>query len=157
MRIENILSVGDQFPALELKKVGGGRIVLPEEIDTDYAIVLFYRGSWCPFCIRLLEGYERNREVFAGYGFSLFAASADSTEDAGKVARTLGFPLGHSLSRADADAIGAWWGEDRSNIQPSEFILSGQGRVMASTYSNSPLGRMDPTEALNLMKLIIGE
>ena len=55
------------------------------------------------------------------------------------------------MTRADGDAIGAWWDERRDHIQPSEFILNGKGMVMASTYSNSPIGRMDPAETLVLL------
>ena len=57
------------------------------------------------------------------------------------------------MSRADGDAIGAWWEERRDHIQPSEFILRGD-RVIASTYSNSPVGRMDPGETLTLLQFI---
>lgn len=44
--------------------------------------------------------------------------------------------------------IGAWWNERRGIIQPSEFILDGDGRVMASTYSSTPIGRIEPGDAL---------
>jgi hypothetical protein len=34
--------------------------------------------------------------------------------------------------------MGAWWDENRDFIQPTEFLLTQSGKVMASTYSNSP-------------------
>lgn len=58
------------------------------------------------------------------------------------------------MTRADGDAIGAWWEERREHIQPSEFVLSRSGKVMFSTYSNSPVGRMDPEETLTLIKYL---
>ena len=58
------------------------------------------------------------------------------------------------MTRADGDAIGAWWEERRDHIQPSEFVLSRSGTVMFSTYSNSPVGRMDPEETLTLIKYL---
>jgi hypothetical protein len=58
------------------------------------------------------------------------------------------------MTRADGDAIGAWWDDRRDHIQPTEFIITGKGRVMASTYSNSPVGRMDPAETLMLVNFI---
>jgi hypothetical protein len=39
-------------------------------------------------------------------------------------------------------------------MQPSEFVLAEDGTVMMSTYSNSPIGRMDPAEALTLITFI---
>ncbi len=40
------LNLGDTFPSLTLDTVGGGRLTLPDDISTDFAIVLFYRGHW---------------------------------------------------------------------------------------------------------------
>jgi peroxiredoxin len=40
------LGPGDTFPSLSLKIAGGGEVVLPEAIETDFAVVLFYRGHW---------------------------------------------------------------------------------------------------------------
>jgi len=40
------LASGDTFPQLTLTAVGGEAFVLPDCVETDYAIVLFYRGHW---------------------------------------------------------------------------------------------------------------
>ncbi|MDH3641820.1 MAG: hypothetical protein OES38_06970 [Gammaproteobacteria bacterium] len=40
------LIAGDTFPQLNLNTVGGDTRSLPDDIDTDYAVVLFYRGHW---------------------------------------------------------------------------------------------------------------
>lgn len=69
------------------------------------------------------------------------------------MAEPLSFPVAYGMTRNDGNAIGAWWEERRDHIQPSEFILRGN-RVMASTYSNSPVGRMDPAETLSLMQFL---
>ncbi len=87
-------------------------------------------------------------------GVSIIAGSVDDVDKTGEVAADLGFPVAHGMTRSDADAIGAWWEERRDHIQPSEFILRGDGRVISSTYSSSPVGRMDPEETLTLMKMI---
>ena len=84
----------------------------------------------------------------------MIAASVDAQEKVLEVAEPLGFPVAHGVSRSDAEKIGAWWDERRDFIQPSEFVLSSQGGVLMSTYSNSPLGRMDPGEALRLVKAL---
>lgn len=85
---------------------------------------------------------------------SIIAGTVDSPEDTAKVAAELGFPVAYGMTRDDADTIGAWWEERRNHIQPSEFVLSRSGRVLMSTYSNSPIGRMDPGEALTLVKFL---
>ena len=42
----NKLNKGDQFPDIELTTVDSGKIVLPRDIDTPHAFILFYRGHW---------------------------------------------------------------------------------------------------------------
>ena len=66
----------------------------------------------------------------------------------------LGFPVAYGMTRADGDAMGAWWEQRRDHIQPSEFVITQTGKVMMSTYSNSPIGRMDPAEALTLIRFL---
>ncbi len=84
---------------------------------------------------------------------SIVAGTVDSEAETLDVAKPLSFPVAYGMTRADGDAVGAWWEERRDHIQPSEFILKGN-RVMASTYSNSPVGRMDPAETLVLLKFL---
>ena len=74
--------------------------------------------------------------------------------DTAAVAADLSFPVFHGIERAQGDALGAWWEERRDHIQPTEFVLNAKGRVMASTYSCSPIGRMDPEETLTLLRLL---
>jgi len=69
-----------------------------------------------------------------------------------EVMAPLDIPVAYGMTREDGDAIGAWWDERRDHIQPSEFVLSQSGKVLMSTYSNSPVGRMDPAEMLTLIK-----
>lgn len=78
----------------------------------------------------------------------------DSEEDTLAVAEDLSFPVAYGMTRADGDRIGAWWEERRDHIQPSEFLLTGSGRVLSSCYASSPIGRTDPQEAINLLKII---
>ncbi len=78
----------------------------------------------------------------------------DSEEKTAEVASDLSFPVAHGVTRDQGDTIGAWWDERRDHIQPSEFLLTGNGRVMFSTYSSSPVGRMDPEETLTLIKFL---
>ena len=78
----------------------------------------------------------------------------DDREKTAEVAADLSFPVAYGVTREDADAIGAWWEPRRDFIQPSEFWLTGEGRVMGSMYSNLPIGRMDPEETLALLRFI---
>ncbi|MYD96313.1 MAG: peroxiredoxin family protein [Gammaproteobacteria bacterium] len=103
--------------------------------------------------MRLLAGYEERRAAFSEQGVSLFAAAVDSQEQTLKVAESLGFPVAYGVTREQAELLGSWWDEQRAFIQPSEFMIRG-GKVRMSTYSNSPVGRMDPAEMLTLITMV---
>ncbi|MBI2177095.1 MAG: hypothetical protein HYU38_01930 [Candidatus Tectomicrobia bacterium] len=40
------LDTGDMFPRLEFPRVGGGRIVLPDDLKGSWGAVLLYRSHW---------------------------------------------------------------------------------------------------------------
>jgi len=46
MSTHSKLGTGDLFPEMRLSIAGGQDIVLSNDIETDFAIVLFYRGHW---------------------------------------------------------------------------------------------------------------
>jgi hypothetical protein len=85
---------------------------------------------------------------------SIVAGSRHDRDKAKEVGAPLPFPLAHGVTREQAAAIGAWWEEKRDFLQPSEFILNREGRVIYSTYSSSPVGRTDPAEALVLLNFL---
>lgn len=87
-------------------------------------------------------------------GAAIVAGTVDTEEKTLEVAADLGFPVAYGMTRADADRIGAFWEERRDHIQPSEFILRQGGRVISSTYSSGPVGRMDPAETLSLLRFL---
>ncbi len=84
----------------------------------------------------------------------MIAACVDDLERAHEVAEPLSFPLAHGVSREDADHLGAFWNARGDFIEPTEFLIRGDGKVLASTYSTGPVGRMDPVEVLNLVAIL---
>ena len=64
------------------------------------------------------------------------------------------FPIAYGCTKADAEAIGAWWGDhppDGQHIQPTEFLLRQGGLVLGSMYASGPIGRMGSDEAVSLI------
>lgn len=84
-------------------------------------------------------------------GVRLVAASVDALDKAEEVANEVGFPVGFGVTRETADALGSWWEDRRSIVQPSEFLLDSDNKVVLSSYSDGPLGRI---EAGDLVKIV---
>ena len=84
-------------------------------------------------------------------GVRIVAASVDPPDKAEEVANEVGFPVGFGVTRDVADKLGSWWEDRRSIVQPSEFLLDADGKVVVSSYSDGPLGRL---EAADVVKLV---
>ena len=44
-----LLKPGDHFPPITITPVDGEAIDLPDALAGRYAVILFNRGSWCPW------------------------------------------------------------------------------------------------------------
>ena len=98
-----------------------------------------------------MAGFAKLKDEFAALGIKVFAASVDPEDKSKPVADELNFPLGYGVTRAQADQLGSWWEERRQIIQPSEFVLNAEGKVMASSYRDGPLGRIDAADVIKMV------
>jgi hypothetical protein len=57
MTDNTLLRPGDRFPALMVALPGGGARRLPDDLAGHFGVVLFYRGSWCPYCDAQLRAF----------------------------------------------------------------------------------------------------
>ena len=98
-----------------------------------------------------MVGFAKLKDELAALGVKVFAASVDPEDKSKAVADELNFPLGYGVTRAQADLMGSWWEERRQIIQPSEFILNAESRVVGSSYSDGPLGRIEAPDVIRLV------
>src|SRR5262245_27933159 len=59
---------GDVFPDLVVDLVAGRTIALPRDLAGSYAVVLLYRGAWCPYCCAQLAAFSRAGDRLAAAG-----------------------------------------------------------------------------------------
>ena len=98
-----------------------------------------------------MAGFAKLYPELRSLGAGVAAASVDPLDKAKEVAAELPFPVAFGVTRAQADAIGAWWEDRRSIIQPSEFVLDAAGKVVSSTYSSGPIGRVDAADVVKMI------
>jgi peroxiredoxin len=98
-----------------------------------------------------LVGFETLKTELDAVGARVFAASVDPVDKAGEVAAEVSFPVGYGVTRDVADKLGSWWEERRSIIQPSEFVIDAGGKILASSYSDGPIGRIDAADVIKLI------
>ena len=100
-----------------------------------------------------MAGFQSVLHELDALGAKVVAASVDPIEKAREVAAELSFPHAYGVTRETGILLGSWWEEKRNFIQPSEFILDEQGKVLASSYSAGPLGRIEGPDVVKLVKL----
>jgi peroxiredoxin len=153
----DLLHPGDAFPALTLALPGGSELPLPDALEGGFGVVLFYRGSWCPYCNAQLRAFQRAQESLDGLGVKVVALSVDDEETTRALVDKLRltFPVGHSANaRALAGLTGAFVNPDPEYLQSTGFVLDPQGRVVVAVYSNGAIGRLVPEDVAGLVRYV---
>lgn len=152
-----LLRPGDPFPRLTMTVPGGETVAVPDTFDGGFGVVLFYRGSWCPYCNAQLRSFQRAKETLAGLGAGVVALSVDDeTTTAALIDKhTLTFPVGYG---ADAAALvgltGAFVNFEPKYLQSTGFVLGPDGKVIVSVYSSGAIGRLVPEDVAGLVRYV---
>jgi peroxiredoxin len=152
-----LLSPGDPFPALSLTPPGKPALTLPDAFGGDFGVVLFFRGSWCPYCIAQLRAFQRASDTLAEAGIKVAALSVDDEPTTAELIAKHGltFPVGHSAdARAIADLTGAFVNPDPVYLQSTDFVLDPAGQVVVSVYSSGAIGRLVPEDVIGLVRYL---
>jgi len=97
---------------------------------------------------------EENLAALKELDVTVIAASVNDVAKAGEVVADLSFPMAHGVTREQADQLGSWWEDRRGIIQPSEFLLGADGKVIYNTYSSGPVGRMNPPDIVKMIGFV---
>ena len=151
------LQNGDLFPDLTIEVVGGGTLAIPRDLAGSYAVVLFYRGSWCPYCCAQLAAFSRAREHFAEIGIKIVALSVDdrTTSEALVDKLRLSFPVGFGADAAKVSAAtGAYVAEGAAYLQSTGFVLDQRGKILTAVYSSGAIGRLVTDDVAGFVKYV---
>jgi peroxiredoxin len=152
-----LLSPGDRFPDLTLRQPGGGAIELPGALAGSFGVVLFYRGSWCPYCNAQLRAFQRASEDLAQVGARVVALSVDDEATTKELITKHGltFPVGYGAdARFVAEATGAFVNDAPTFLQSTGFVLDPDGQVVVSVYSSGAIGRLVPEDVVGLIRYL---
>ena len=151
------LNPGDPFPSITVAPVDGEPIQLPDAFAGHFAVVLFYRGSWCPYCNAQLRAFQRAQETLADVDVRTVALSVDDESTTRDLIAKHGleFPVGYGAdARAVAEATGAFVNPEPVYLQSTGFVLDPEGRVIVSVYSSGAIGRLVPEDVVGLVRYV---
>ncbi|MDQ2836778.1 MAG: peroxiredoxin family protein [Actinomycetota bacterium] len=152
-----LLSPGQRFPTFTVTTPGGDQLILPQALAGDFAVVLFYRGAWCPYCNAQLRAFQRSQDALTAAGAQVLALSVDDEATTRELIakHALTFPVGHSADAvAIAEATGAFVNDDPAFIQSTGFVLAPDGTVVVSVYSSGAIGRLVPEDVIGLIRYL---
>jgi peroxiredoxin len=152
-----LLGPGDHFPAMKVAPVDAPSIYLPDAFAGHFAVVLFNRGSWCPFCNAQLRAFQRAAGQLDELDVKVVSLSVDDEATARELINKhhLTFPVGHSADAgAIHDATGAFVNDNPVFLQATGFVLDPAGDVIISVYSSGAIGRLMPDDVVGLINYV---
>lgn len=84
------LAVGAELPDAEVKSADGETVKLREALAGQAAAIVFYRGHWCPYCMKHLQQLQEIEGQLKDAGVKLVAITTDKPEIV-KETQTKGF------------------------------------------------------------------
>ncbi len=152
-----LLTPGQSFPSLTVSVAGGDPLTVPDALAGSFGVVLFYRGSWCPYCNAQLRAFQRASDGLVEVGARAVALSVDDEATTNELIAQhgLSFPVGYGANAAAvAETTGAFVDPERGFLQSTGFVLDPTGTVLVSVYSSGAIGRLVPEDVIGMIRYV---
>lgn len=124
------LKAGHAAPAFSLPDASNQIVSLEDFKGKKGVLLLFYRGSWCPYCVSQLDDIQNLLPTLSRYGVQLLAISPDNAKKSAKLAERFNRPY---VFLADQDlAVAEAYGlkKNRKLPHPAIFLVDQEGKVI---------------------------
>jgi peroxiredoxin len=134
------VQVGQSAPDFMARDLAGNETRLSSLIGDKKALLLFYRGGWCPFCNEQLAAIARDYQKFQELNTMVVAVSGEEVEKGEGLLQKLHLPF-VLLSDTSFEAIDRYGVRDENLSEhvrarginqlpkPSAFVIDGAGIV----------------------------
>ncbi|MEM1300680.1 MAG: redoxin domain-containing protein [Pseudomonadota bacterium] len=148
---------GQPFPAIDLAKVGGGRLTNADFTAPYMTVLNVYRGLHCPRCKAQLADFTAHAGDMAAQGVEVISVSTDPADRAEQSVAEWGLgdmKVGYGLTIDDARALGLFIsesireGETAFFAESALFLIQPDGVLWGSAINSFPF--MRPTAAMIL-------
>ena len=174
----NAPRVGDRLNSFDLSNQSGIRRSLDELLTNGPAVIVFYRGSWCPYCNLELRSYQKVLPEIKAAGAQLVAITPELPDSSLTIVEKneldyevlsdvdsiytkeigLSFTLDNDLRKAYADAgadLADFNGEGQYSLPvPATYVVSARGSIVFAHVDVDYTTRANPEEVLKIVKAI---
>jgi peroxiredoxin len=129
------LPLGQKIDSVEIADIDGEPYQIRQAWSEKPALVIFYRGGWCPFCNFQLRELAKEHDQLKAAGLQVVAISADMADKAATTHAQFDIPF---PVLSDPKLIAHdWSGQEHNKVAvASAFIVDQQGRVL---FSHAPI------------------
>ena len=169
----SMLKVGNTAPDFSGIDQSGTQIMLGESLKTGPVVLIFFRGSWCPYCNRHLSQLQDSLSLILEKGASVITVSPQLSEYSEKTIDKTGatFSILHDkdykimddyhvsfhldentisrYSRHNLDQVNG--NEDNILPVPATFIIGKDGKIVYIQYDPNYKKRSTVAEILNFL------
>ena len=157
---ENICPVliGSEVPSLQLTDVDGAAQNLQEIIKKQPSVIIFYRGGWCPYCMKHLKDVEKSVTELSQLGYQVIAISSDKPNDAKKTKekRSLSFTVLSDTSAVVMQAFGIAFDPESKKHPvlpvPSVFLIDKNGKIVFEHVDPKYSRRLDAEILVDIVR-----
>lgn len=156
----NPIEVGSTAPKTELQDVKGNTVSLSNVLDSKKSILIFYRGSWCPYCTKQLAALGQYEQTILEKGYQIIAISPDQPEAAHEYAEEVEFNYSiysdPNLSTTQAFGLAFESVSKRTKAKrilpvPAVFITDAEGRITFRHFDSNYKERLTPEDLLKAL------
>lgn len=172
---ENALQKGDSIPNFSLYNIGGQVTPLIDVHQSDFLVLNFYRGGWCPYCNMELREYERLKNDFKKARANIVAISAEIPQLATQTSQKnkLSFPVLTDINAQFMKQIGlvfqlnektksdyASFGMDFQKIHgnehyelpvPAIYVIDKNFKIVFVHFEADYMTRIEPKQVLTIL------
>ncbi len=166
------LNEGDVVPNVAVRTAEGEEVRLRDLTGAQPAVLIFYRGGWCPYCTRHLASLVDIEEAIDAIGFQMLAISPDRPAKASETAgmSDFNYQLLSDSAMAAARAFGLAFQVDDATIDlyeeygidlvdasdeshhllpvPAVFVVDTEHRIRFAHVDPDYRERLDPEAVL---------
>ncbi|MGE0267051.1 MAG: peroxiredoxin family protein [Candidatus Omnitrophota bacterium] len=171
------LDEGAMAPDFEGISYEGKTVKLSEMYQNGPVVLIFYRGAWCPYCVRHLRSFQDRLDEIRALGADVLAVSVDQQEFAQKTVseNTLGFevitdPAADILKEYNLifqvpdELAEKYKNEYKIDLElhsgrtdhviavPATFIIANDGQIIFAYANEDYKVRTEPQEVIDALK-----
>ena len=162
-RIESMqISVGNKLPGFRLKDTAGNEVGTDDLIGSP-TVLLFYRGSWCPFCMAQISEIVGRYKDLDAMGIKVALISSQPDEHSRALAESHSVPFHFLID--EGNKLAESFGIDIDNgvplgisgfapntAMPTVVVTNGNGTIVFSDQTDNYRVRPEPDVFLAILR-----